>query len=147
MATVVDLRVDRATGEIHLEHAVVAADSGQIVKPEGLSAQLEGAFVQSASWTLLEEVPFSRQGITSTDWRGYPILRMGGSPTIETVLLDRPGMPFLGAGEGAMGPAPAAIAKAVYDAVGIRLRRIPFTPERMRAALTEATGSSAADGG
>jgi CO/xanthine dehydrogenase Mo-binding subunit len=135
VAVVVDLRVERATGRIHLEHAVIAADAGQIVNPDSLSSQLEGAFVQSASWTLKEEVTFSRRGITSTDWRSYPILRFAEAPTIETVLLNRPGLPLLGVGEGAMGPAPAAIANAVYDAVGVRLRRIPFAPARVKAAI------------
>ena len=135
VAVVVDLTVDRDTGRIALIHAVVAADSGQIVNPNGLSSQLEGAFLQSASWTLNEQVTFDADGITSTDWRGYPILRFRDAPTIETVLLNRPGAPFLGIGEGAQGPVAAAIANAVYDAADIRLRDIPFTPERVKAAL------------
>jgi nicotinate dehydrogenase subunit B len=138
VAAVVDLRVERTTGQIYLEHAVIAADAGQIVNPDGLSSQVEGAFVQSASWTLKEEVTFSQHGITSTDWHSYPILRLRETPAIETVLLNRPGLPLLGVGEGVMGPAPAGIANAVYDAVGVRLRRIPFTPERVRAAIVRA---------
>ncbi|MBN1399648.1 MAG: molybdopterin-dependent oxidoreductase [Anaerolineae bacterium] len=137
VAAVVDLRVDPETGEIHLERAVLAADTGQAVNPDSLSSQIEGGFVQSASWTLREEVRFSPHAITSSDWRSYPILRFREAPVIETVLLNRPGLPILGVGEGVMGPAPAAIANAVYDAVGIRLRRIPFTPERVREALAE----------
>jgi CO/xanthine dehydrogenase Mo-binding subunit len=135
MAAVVDLRVDRESGRIALERAVIAADAGQVVNPEGLSNQIEGAFTQSSSWTLKEEVTFERHGITSTDWRSYPILSFGEAPEIEVVLLNRPGSPYLGVGEGAMGPAPAAIANAVYDAVGVRLRCIPFTPARVKAAL------------
>jgi CO/xanthine dehydrogenase Mo-binding subunit len=137
VAVVVDLVVDRESGHIHLARAVVAADAGQIVNPDGLSNQLEGAMVQAASWTLGEEVAFEPGGITSLDWDSYPILRFGGAPRIETVLLNRPDQPCLGAGEGAQGPVPAAIANAVFDAAGIRLRRIPFTPERVRAALGE----------
>ena len=132
----------RAMGEklaahlaVRLERAVVAADAGQIVNPEGLSSQIEGAFTQSASWTLKEEVTFDRRGVTSTDWNSYPILRFREAPEIEVVLLNRPGSPFLGVGEGAMGPAPAAIANAIYDAVGVRMRRVPFTPERIKVAL------------
>jgi CO/xanthine dehydrogenase Mo-binding subunit len=135
MAAVVDVRVDRESGQIHVERAVVAADAGQIVNPEGLSSQIEGAFTQSTSWTLKEEVQFDRKGVTSTDWSSYPILGFREAPEIEVILLNRPGSPYLGVGEGAMGPAPAAIANAVYDAVGVRLRTIPFTPERVLEAL------------
>jgi CO/xanthine dehydrogenase Mo-binding subunit len=135
VAVVVDLSVDRATGRIRLRRAVVAADVGQIVHPEGLSNQLQGAFTQSASWTLKEQVVFDRQGVTSVDWARYPILRFRDAPEIETLLLNRPGKPYLGIGEGAQGPVSAAIANAVFDAVGVRLRHIPFTPKRVKAAL------------
>ncbi len=140
VAVVVDLYVDRDSGEIRLKRAVVAADAGQIVHPEGLRNQLEGACLQSASWTLFEEVGYGPDGITSTDWRSYPIMRFPDAPRVEVVLLDRPGYPFLGVGEGAQGPASAAIANAVFDAARIRLRRIPFTPERVREALGEVGG-------
>jgi nicotinate dehydrogenase subunit B len=136
VAVAVELSVNRASGHIGLERAVVAADAGQIVNPEGLSNQLEGAFVQAASWTLKEQVAFDKEGIISTDWHSYPILRSRDAPEIETVLLNRPGQPYLGLGEGAMGPVPAAIANGVFDAVGVRLREIPFTPERVKAALS-----------
>jgi nicotinate dehydrogenase subunit B len=141
VAVAVDLCVDGESGEIQLQRAVVAADAGQIVHPEGLRNQLEGAFLQAASWTLLEEVGYGPHGITSTDWRSYPVLRFPDAPEVEVLLVSRPGHPFLGVGEGAQGPAPAAIANAVSDATGIRLRRIPFTPERVRAALSAAQGS------
>ncbi len=136
-AIVVDLEVDRSTGQIALERAIIAADAGQIVSADGLSNQLEGSFVQAASWTLNEEVRFNQEGITSQDWDSYPILRFPQAPKIETVLLNRPGLPFLGSGEAAQGPTPAAIANAVFDAVGVRLREIPFTPERVLAAMNE----------
>jgi CO/xanthine dehydrogenase Mo-binding subunit len=129
---VVDLEVDGKTGEIRLERAVIAADAGQIVDPDGLANQLEGGFVQSASWTLKEEVRFDRTRITSTDWESYPILTFPEVPPVETVLIDRPGAPYLGSGEATQGPTPAAIANAVFHALGVRLRRIPFTPERVR---------------
>ena len=135
VAMVVDLSVNRASGHIRLERAVVAADAGQIVNPDGLSNQIEGAFIQAASWTLKEQVAFDRHGITSVDWLSYPILSFRDAPKVETVLLNRAGQPYLGIGEGAQGPAPAAIANAVFDAVGIRLRQIPFTPDRVKAAL------------
>jgi CO/xanthine dehydrogenase Mo-binding subunit len=136
-AIVVDVIVDRETGAIKLERAVIAADSGQVVNPDGLSNQLEGGFVQAASWTLYEQVTFDAKGITSRDWDSYPILRFTNAPVIETVILNRPNFPFVGAGEATQNPTPAAIANAVYDAVGIRLREIPFTPERVKAALAE----------
>jgi nicotinate dehydrogenase subunit A len=114
---------------------IIAADVGQIVNPDGLSNQLEGAFIQSASWTLKEQLAFDPHGIISVDWYSYPILRFRDTLEIETVLLNRPGLPYLGIGEGAQGPIPAAITNAVFDAVGIRLRQIPFTPQRVKAAL------------
>jgi CO/xanthine dehydrogenase Mo-binding subunit/aerobic-type carbon monoxide dehydrogenase small subunit (CoxS/CutS family) len=134
-AVLVILRVMRGSGQIILERTFLAADVGQIVHAEAVSSQIEGAFVQSASWTLKEQVAFDQQGITSLDWHSYPILRFPEAPVIETLLLDQPGHPFLGVGEGAMGPAPAAIANALFQAAGVRLRRIPFTPHRVREAL------------
>ena len=143
VAVVVDLSVNRASGQIRLQRAVAAVDAGQIVHPEGLSKQLEGAVIQSASWTLREQVTFDAQGITSVDWHSYPILRFRDAPEIETVLLNRPGQPFLGIAEGAQGPVAAAIANAIDDAAGIRLREIPFTPERVTAALRAAQEAAA----
>jgi CO/xanthine dehydrogenase Mo-binding subunit len=105
-----------------------------VVNPDGLSNQLEGGFVQAASWTLLEQVNWDAEGVTSLDWESYPILKMADAPVIETVILNRPELPFLGAGEATQNPTPAAIANAVYDAIGIRLREIPFTPQRVLAA-------------
>jgi nicotinate dehydrogenase subunit B len=135
IAVVVELTVNRESGQIRLEKGVMAADAGQIVNPESMSSQLEGIFTQSASWTLKEQVTFDSQGITSCDWYGYPIMRFRDAPEIKTVLLNRPGMPYLGLGEGAQGPVSAAIANAVFDAAGIRLRKIPFTPERVKEGL------------
>lgn len=134
VAIIVELRVDRNTGEIRLERMVIAADAGQIVNPDGVINQLEGGAVQSASWTLKEAVNFDRRGITSIDWEGYPILTFPEAPEMETVLIDQPGEPSLGCGEAAVGPTPAAIANAVFDATGVHLREIPFTPDRVKAA-------------
>jgi CO/xanthine dehydrogenase Mo-binding subunit len=128
----IDAEVD-ARGAIRLHRAVVAADAGQVVDPSGLANQLEGGVVQSASWTLREEVRLDATRVRSRDWDTYPILRFSEVPPIETVLLDRPGERFLGAGEASTGPTPAAIANAVFRASGRRLRRTPFTPERVRA--------------
>ena len=135
-AVVVELAVDEASGEIQLQRAVIAADAGQIINPDGLSNQLEGGFVQSASMALYEQVAFDQTGITSTDWESYPILRFPNAPRIETVLLNRPERPLVGAGEASQGPTPAAIANAVFAAAGIRLREIPFRSERVRHTLS-----------
>jgi len=134
-AVVVDVSVDRESGEIQLERVIITADAGQVVNPDGLSNQLEGGFVQSASWTLKEQVNFDENGIIGQDWDSYPILRFPSVPKIETVLINHPELPFLGSGEAAQGPTPAAIANAVFDAVGVRLREIPFTPERVKEAM------------
>ena len=120
--------------EVRLHRAVIAADAGQVVDPEGLTAQLEGGLVQAASWTLHEEVRYDRGGITSRDWESYPILRFDNIPRIDTILLDRPDSPFLGAGEATAGPTAAAIANAIRDATGLTLRRLPFTPDAIRTA-------------
>jgi CO/xanthine dehydrogenase Mo-binding subunit len=128
--------VNPETGEIRLKHAIIAADAGQIVNPDGLSNQLEGGFVQAASWTLQEQVNFDNKGITSRDWDSYPILRFSGVPTIKTILLNRPEEPFLGSGEATQGPTPAAIANAVFDATGIRLRELPITAVKIRQVLS-----------
>ena len=137
-AVVIDVRVDLDTAEIVVERAVIGADAGQIVDPSGLANQLEGGVIQSVSWTLKERVAFDRTRVTSIDWEGYPILRFGAAPEVETVLLDRPGEPYLGSGEATQGPTAGAIANAVFDAIGLRLRQIPFTPDRVRAAMATA---------
>ncbi|MDA1090593.1 MAG: molybdopterin-dependent oxidoreductase [Proteobacteria bacterium] len=135
-AVVIDLDVDEF-GAIKLERAVIAADAGQIVDPDGLKSQLEGGLIQSASWTLKEQVDFNGGGILSCDWESYPILTFPEVPTIETVLIDRPDQPFLGAGEATQGPTAAAIGNAVFNAVGLRLRRTPFNQDRVREAAAE----------
>lgn len=130
-AVVVHLQLERASGQIRFRRVIIAADAGQVVNPDGLSNQLEGGFVQAASWTLFESVQFDAAGITSLDWESYPILTFESAPVIETVILNRPDMPMLGAGEAAQNPTPAAIANAIYDAAGIRLRKIPFTTDKI----------------
>ena len=132
-AVVAEVEVGRG-GEIRLERLVIAADAGLVIDPNGLANQLEGGAVQAASWTLKEAVRFDRTRVTSVDWETYPILTFAESPRVETVLLDRPEETSLGAGEATQGPTPAAIANAVFHASGLRLRRTPFTPARVRAA-------------
>jgi CO/xanthine dehydrogenase Mo-binding subunit len=133
-AVVVVLEVDDLTASIALRRATIAADAGQVVDPDGLVNQLEGGFVQACSWTVAEEVGYDRTSVTTVDWESYPILTFPELPQIETVLIDRPGEPYLGAGEATQGPTAAAIANAVYEATAIRVRDIPLTPERLRRA-------------
>jgi nicotinate dehydrogenase subunit B len=97
---------------------------------------MEGGIVQSASWTTLEEASFERDRLSARDWGGYPILRFPQVPqSIEVHIVDRPGQPFLGTGEAAQGPAAAAIANALADATGVRMRTLPLSRARVRAAL------------
>ncbi len=135
VAVVADVRIERATGKMLVERIFAAADAGQIVNPDGLKNQIEGGIIQSASWTLHEQVKFSADGIASRDWLGYPILTMPEAPQIKTVLIDRPDQPSLGAGEAPVGPAAAAIGNAFAHATGKRLRDLPFNAARVKAAL------------
>ena len=125
-AVSVDLSV-RDDGEIILGSVLIVADAGCVIDPDGARNQLEGAFIQAASWTLLEKVQFDESGVTSTDWDSYPILRFDRIPEIRTVLLERRNDTAVGVGEAMTGPTPGAIANAVYDAIGVRLREVPFT--------------------
>jgi nicotinate dehydrogenase subunit B len=137
LAMACEAEVRRDTGEVRLLRVVAAVDSGEVVNPDGIHNQIEGGIVQSSSWTLSEEVTFDRTRITSRDWGGYPILRFPQMPErIDIFIVPRPGQPFLGTGEVAQGPTPAMIANAVADATGVRLRQLPFSRERVRAALS-----------
>jgi CO/xanthine dehydrogenase Mo-binding subunit len=111
------------------------ADTGQVVNPDGVKNQIEGGLVQSLSWTLKEEVKFDQHQILSQDWSSYPILTFSEVPNVQVELIDRPGMPFLGTGEASQGPTAAALATAVYQAVGVRYRRLPLTPDRVKEGL------------
>ncbi|SFR46825.1 molybdopterin cofactor-binding domain-containing protein [Litoreibacter janthinus] len=127
----VDLEVnDRA--EIRLLDALIVADAGRVIDADGLTAQLEGGFLQAASWALYEQVTWDRDGIGSRDWASYPVIRFDNVPNIEVTLLDDPNAASVGAGEASPGPAIAAIANAIFDATNIRMRRMPFTPEAIQ---------------
>jgi CO/xanthine dehydrogenase Mo-binding subunit len=131
-----EVEVNRETGRPRLVRAVAAVDSGQVVNPDGLINQIEGAIVQSMSWTLYESVTFDDTRITSIDWQTYPILRFEAVPdSIEVHIIDRPGQPFLGSGETGQGPAAASIANAIANATGKRLRNLPLTRKRIKQAI------------
>ncbi len=134
-AVIAEVEVNRATGIVKVPRIWTAVDAGQIINPDGLTNQIEGGIIQSMSWTLHEHVRFDRNGILSQDWMSYPILTMPDVPRVETVLIDRPNERALGAGEAAQGPAAAAIANAFAAATGRRIRELPLTPERVKAAL------------
>ena len=135
VAIVADVEVSRKTGSVRVTKAVAAVDAGQIVNPDGVANQIEGGMIQSASWTLKEAVKFDRTRVQTRSWADYPILRFEEVPQVDVMLIDRPAERFLGVGEGSQGPMSAAIANAVFNATGKRLRGLPFTPERVRAAL------------
>jgi CO/xanthine dehydrogenase Mo-binding subunit len=134
-AVIVEIEVDRASGRIKIPRAWTSVDAGLIISPDGLTNQIEGGLIQSASWTLHEQVQFDRNGITSRDWASYPIMTMPDVPKVETVLLNRPNDRPLGAGEASQGPTVAAIANAFAAATGRRLRELPFDPAHVKAAL------------
>ncbi|MGH3488480.1 MAG: xanthine dehydrogenase family protein molybdopterin-binding subunit, partial [Actinopolymorphaceae bacterium] len=138
-ALIVDAGVDTTTGEVSLRRVVAACDAGVIVNPDGLANQIEGGILQGLSRALHEEVRYGADGIESVDWSSYPVLGFADVPPLDLVLLDRPGLPPLGAGEASTPVAPAAVANAVDDAVGIRMRALPITPNRLRARLDELT--------
>ena len=135
VAVVAEVEIDRKSGRVRVPRAFAAAEPGQIINPDGLANQSEGGMIPSTSWTLREAVRFDRNGITSRDWNGYPILTMPEVPEISVMLHNRNGEKPLGAGEASQGPMAAAIANAFANATGRRLRDLPFSPERVQAAL------------
>jgi len=136
MALAVEVTLDRESGRARLVRASAAVDCGEAVNPDGVKNQIEGGILQSASWTLYESVGFDTTRITSRDWSSYPILRFANVPdSVEVQVVDRPGTPFLGTGEAAQGPTAAAIGNAVADACGVRLRELPMTAARVKAAI------------
>ena len=138
VATVAEVEVDRSTGQIRVTRLCIAHDCGQIINPDGVLNQIQGGAIQTVSRTLMEDVQWTGSKIESVDWATYPILRFPDVPRVEAVLIDRPGQPTWGAGEQTPTTVPAAIANAVFDATGVRLREIPFTPERVKVALAAA---------
>ena len=125
------------TGKIWARKFTVAHDCGQVINPDGLKHTIKGNIIQGMSRTLWEEVKFDAKNVTSVDWMTYPILDITETPeTIEVVMIDRPELPPTGAGEPSIRPVAAAIANAIFDATGVRIRRVPFSPDRVKQSLS-----------
>ncbi len=135
-AAMVEIEVDRRSGAVRPVRWAVAHDCGLIINPNNLKLTIEGNIIHGTSRALLEEVTFDRGNVTSVDWVSYPILDITQVPDrIDIVTINRPELPATGAGEASTRPVAAAIANAIFDATGTRMRRAPFTPERVKAAL------------
>jgi len=126
VALAMEVAVERSTGRINVRRITCAHDCGLVINPDGLRNQIEGCILQTLGRTLYEETKFDRSRVTTADWASYPILRFADVPSVEVSLIDRPASPPLGAGEAATAPVAAALANAVFDATGVRLRRVPF---------------------
>jgi len=139
-AVVAEVEVDQSTGKVTVKRITMAYDCGLIINPDGVRNQIEGNIMQGVSRTLLEEARFDATGMKSLDWVSYPVLRFQAIPEVQIFLINRPELPASGAAETPIVVVPAAIANAIFDATGVRLREIPFTPARVLAAL-KAKGS------
>jgi nicotinate dehydrogenase subunit B len=136
-AIALEVAVQHETGSVTIERVSSAVDCGQIVNPDGVRNQVQGGILQSASWTLFEQTTFDAHRITSFDWNTYPIMRFSAVPKkVDVELIDRPGLPFLGVGEAAQGPMAAALANALADATGQRVRQLPLAGPRLKALLS-----------
>ena len=135
VAQIADVEVDRSTGKVTVRKVTVAHDCGIIVNPDGLSNQIEGNVIQGASRALMEEVNFDAAGVTNLNWNSYPIIRFRDVPDVDIVLIDQRAMQPLGGGEASSIATAAAIGNAIFDAVGVRLRQAPFTPQRVLRAI------------
>jgi nicotinate dehydrogenase subunit B len=134
-AAVAEIEVDKSTGEVTVKKITLTHDCGLIVNPDGLKNQIEGNIIQGVSRALMEEVQFDSTGQKNLDWDSYPVIRFNQVPDVVIELINRPEMQPLGGGEPSIVPITAAIGNAIFDATGVRLRRAPFTPERVLAAL------------
>ncbi len=134
-AAVAEIEVDKTTGDVTVKKITLGHDCGLIVNPDGLKNQIEGNVLQAVSRALLEEVQFDSTGQKNLDWNSYPVIRFEQVPDLEIVLIDRPDMQPLGGGEPSIVPVTAAIANAIFDATGARMRQVPFTPQRVLSAL------------
>ncbi|HXP92907.1 MAG TPA: molybdopterin cofactor-binding domain-containing protein [Candidatus Binatia bacterium] len=135
VATVAEVEVDRQTGNVRVRRMTAAVDPGLVVNPDGIRAQIEGATIYATSRALKEEVKYGKSKVTTADWLSYPILRFTEVPEIQIALINRPTVPPGGIGEPPNTTPPAAIGNAIYDAIGVRIRELPYTPARVKAAL------------
>jgi CO/xanthine dehydrogenase Mo-binding subunit len=131
-----DVQVDRRSGEIRVLRVACVHDCGLMINPDAVRAQVEGNILQTLSRTLHEETTFDTRKVTSVDWASYPLLRFPEVPRLDIELVQRTDQPPLGAGEAAASPVPAALANAVFDATGVRVRTVPFTQDRLKALLS-----------
>jgi CO/xanthine dehydrogenase Mo-binding subunit len=134
VGAVAEVEVNRGTGEIRVPRFFVVHDCGQVINPDGLRNQIEGNVIQTVSRTLKEEVTFDRSMVTSLDWASYPIITFPEVPQVEIELIDRPIEKPWGGGEPSAAVIPSAISNAVFDATGVRLRTVPYTPDRVKGA-------------
>jgi CO/xanthine dehydrogenase Mo-binding subunit len=132
LAVVAEVDVER---ELRVLQLTAAVDAGAIINPDGAKNQIEGGMIQAASWTLKEQVPFDREHVTARSWEDYPILTFAEAPHVEVELIGRTDAPSVGMGEAAQGPTSAAIANALCDALGVRVRDLPLTRDRIAAAI------------
>jgi CO/xanthine dehydrogenase Mo-binding subunit len=137
-AAIVELTVDTKTGSVVVNHIWSAQDCGPAINPDGQRQQAEGCAMQGISRSLMEELKWNATGVTSRDWVTYPVIRFNAMPKFDFQIISRPDQPAVGAGEVLITNMPAAIANAIYDATGKRMRQLPFTPARVRAALAAA---------
>jgi nicotinate dehydrogenase subunit B len=142
VAGVAEVEVNRQTGAIRCTRFYVAQDCGLVVNPDGVRAQIEGNIIQTVSRTLKEELKWNRSRVTSVDWASYPILKFPEVPEVVMELINRPSEPPWGVGEPAAVLPPPAISNAVFDAVGVRLRSVPFTPAKLTAAMKGAAAKA-----
>jgi nicotinate dehydrogenase subunit B len=140
IGAVTEVEVDHVSSVIRVPKFYVVHDCGQIINPDGLKNQIEGNVIQTVSRTLVEEVKFDRSQVTSLNWESYPILKFPQAPDIVIELIDRPTEKPWGAGEPSAAVIPSAIANAVFDATGVRLRSVPYTPDRVKAAMQASWG-------
>jgi nicotinate dehydrogenase subunit B len=136
-AAVFGVTVDTETGKVVVDEVWSAQDCGPALNPDGMRAQAEGCLMQTVSRSLIEEVKWGPEGITSEDWESYPVIRFNAMPKLHFKIIDRKDVDVMGAGEVLITNGPAAIANAIFDATGKRIRQVPFTPARVRRMLRE----------
>ena len=137
VAVTMQVAVEPTTGKVEVEQVALAHDCGLVVNPDAVKNQIEGSIIQTLSKMLCEEVKLDTSRVTSLDWVSYQVLRFPDVPTIHVALIDRPEQPLMGAGEASLPPVSGALANAIFDATGVRLHSVPFTPERVKRPLED----------